>query len=212
MDSAVAPLPEDRVKDASVFEICGIDLAGPLFLRGEEKAWICIFTCAVFCAVHLELIVSLSTGAFLQALRRFIARRGRPSTIYCDNGTNFRGAEDSLKRLDMDLVFKYSSAQRIAWKFNPPGAPWWGGWLEHLIRVIKQLLRRTLRRACLTYQELATVLSDCEAVVNARPLAYMSSDGSDLTPLTPSFFLQDVREVGVPDCDFLDAKALDNRM
>jgi hypothetical protein len=40
----------------------------------------------------------------------------------------------------------------------------------------------------------------------------MSSDGSDLTPLTPSFFLQDVREVGVPDCDFLDAKALDKRM
>jgi len=39
MDSAVAPLSEDRVKDASVFEICGIDLAGPLFLRGEEKAW-----------------------------------------------------------------------------------------------------------------------------------------------------------------------------
>ena len=64
IDSAVAPLPEDRVKEASVFEICGIDLAGPLFLRGEEKAWIYIFTCAMFCAVHLELIVPLSMGAF----------------------------------------------------------------------------------------------------------------------------------------------------
>jgi len=40
----------------------------------------------------------------------------------------------------------------------------------------------------------------------------MSSDGSDLSPLTPSFFLQDVREVGVPDCDLLDVKALDRRM
>jgi len=64
MDSAVAPLPEDRVKDASVFEICGIDLAGPLFLRGEEKAWICIFTCAVFRAVHLELIMSVCWSLF----------------------------------------------------------------------------------------------------------------------------------------------------
>ena len=126
----------------------------------------------MFRAVHLELIVSLTTGAILQALRRFIARRGRPSIIYCDNGTNLRGAEGSLKRLDMDLMFKYSSAQRNAWKFNPPGAPWWGGWWERLIRVIKQLLR-TLGRACLTYQELATVLCDCEAVVNARPLTYV---------------------------------------
>ena len=128
MDSAVAPLPEDRVKDASVFEICGIDLAGPLFLRGGEKAWIGIFTCAVFRAVLLELIVFLSIGAFLEALRRFIARRGRRSTIYCDNGTNYRGAEGSLKRLVMDLVFKYSSAQRISRKFNPAGAPWCEWW------------------------------------------------------------------------------------
>ena len=113
IDSAVAPLPEDRVKEPSVFYICGIDIAGPLFFHGEEKAWICIFTCAEFSAVHLELIVSVSTGAFLQALRRFIARRGRPSTIYCDNGTNFRGAEGSIRQLDMDLLFKYSSAQWI---------------------------------------------------------------------------------------------------
>jgi hypothetical protein len=114
--------------------------------------------------------------------------------------------------MDMDLVFKLSSAQRIVWKFNPPGAPWWGGWWERLFRVIKQLLKRTLGRACLTCEELATVLCDRDAVVNARPLTYMSSDGSDLTPLTPSFFLEDVQEVEVPDCDYLDAKALNRRM
>jgi hypothetical protein len=70
MDSAVAPLPEDRVKDTSVFEICGIDLAGPLFLHGGEKAWICTFTCAVLRAVHLELIVSLSTEAFFTGFEK----------------------------------------------------------------------------------------------------------------------------------------------
>lgn len=172
----------------------------------RRKGLVCIFTCAVFRAVHLELLVSLSTGASLQALRIFIAWRGRPSTIYCDNRTNFRGAECSLRRLDMNLVFKHTCTQRVAWKFNPPGAPWWGGWWEHLIRVIKLLLRRTLGRACLTYRELAAVFCDCEAVVNARPLKYMSSDGSDLMPLTPPLFLQDVWEVGVPDCDFWKPK------
>lgn len=46
----------------------------------------------------------------------------------------------------------------------------------------------------------------------ARPLTYLSSDGSDLAPLTPSIFLQDVREVGVPDCDYLDATSLKNEV
>jgi hypothetical protein len=134
-----------------------INLAGPVFLHAEEKTWIFIFMCAFFSAVHLELIVSLSTEAFMQALRRFVARRGRPSIIYCDNGTNFRGAEGSLKQMDMDLVFKYSSAERIVWKFNPPRAPWWGVWWERLIWVIKQLLKRTLGRAFLTYLELGSL-------------------------------------------------------
>lgn len=48
MESEAPPLPPDRVRDATVFEIVGVDFAGPLILRGGEKGWICIFTCAVY--------------------------------------------------------------------------------------------------------------------------------------------------------------------
>lgn len=78
-------LPESRIRDAIAFEVTGIDYAGPLFLK-DQKAYIYLFTCAVYRAVHLELVTSLSTEGFLEALRRFIARRGRPSVIYSDNG------------------------------------------------------------------------------------------------------------------------------
>lgn len=71
-----APLPANRVRDATPFEVVGIDLGGPLYLIDEEKSWFVIFTCAVFRAIHLELVISLSTEGFIQALRRFIARRG----------------------------------------------------------------------------------------------------------------------------------------
>lgn len=54
-----APLPRDRLVNTNAFEISGVDLAGPLFLKTGEKAWIVLFTCAVFRAIHLEL-VSLS--------------------------------------------------------------------------------------------------------------------------------------------------------
>ncbi|GBM98525.1 hypothetical protein AVEN_53817-1 [Araneus ventricosus] len=76
-----APLPSDRIHRVAAFQITGADLVGPLSLRGESKAWIVLFTCAVYRAVHLELVSSLSTESFMQALRRFWARRGRGSTL-----------------------------------------------------------------------------------------------------------------------------------
>ncbi|GBM82013.1 hypothetical protein AVEN_51858-1, partial [Araneus ventricosus] len=88
-------LPEDRVKNASIFEVIGVDVAGPLIIKESKKVWILIITCAVYRAVHLELLMSLSTDNFILALRRFIARRGRPSIIYSDNGTNFIGMDNS---------------------------------------------------------------------------------------------------------------------
>ncbi|GFS99472.1 integrase catalytic domain-containing protein [Trichonephila clavipes] len=93
-------LPADRVRDAGVFEVIGIDLAGPLFLKNGEKVWVVLYTCAVYRAVHLELVTALSTNNFLLSLRRFIARRGRPSVVYTDNGINFRGAVREFKNLD----------------------------------------------------------------------------------------------------------------
>ncbi|GFT95294.1 hypothetical protein NPIL_386891 [Nephila pilipes] len=51
----------DRVREATIFEIIGIDLAGPMLVKNNAKIWVVIFTCAVFRAVHLELTPNLST-------------------------------------------------------------------------------------------------------------------------------------------------------
>ena len=128
--------------------------------------------------------------------------------IYSDNGTNFKGAENEFSCLDWENIVRYSTAQRIEWKFNPPTAAWWGGWWERLIGILKRLLRKVLRRASLTYEELYTVLCDCEAVVNSRPLTYLSEDATDFVPLTPSMFLHDIKEVSVPDIDATDTASL----
>lgn len=55
--------------------------------------------CLVTKAAHLEAISDLSTGAFLAAFRRFVARLGRCAKIWSDNGTNFRGADAKLKTM-----------------------------------------------------------------------------------------------------------------
>ena len=124
LESSPISLPENRVKDAAVFQIIGIDMAGPLFLKSNQKCWVVLFTCAIYRAVHLELVTSASTEAFLMALRRFVSRRGRCSVIYCDNGSNFVGASNYLKRLNWNLIQKDGAINSIEWKFNPPTAAW----------------------------------------------------------------------------------------
>ncbi|GFV15769.1 integrase catalytic domain-containing protein [Trichonephila clavipes] len=144
LSSGPSPLPPDRVNDCAIFEVVGIDLAGPLFLKTGEKVWITLFTCAVYRALDLELVNALSSDAFLLALWRFIARRGRPRIIFCDNGTNFRGAFNDLAKLDSHKISRETSTQKLVWKFIPPTTAWWGGWWERLVRIIKELSRTPL--------------------------------------------------------------------
>ncbi|GBM70125.1 hypothetical protein AVEN_151584-1 [Araneus ventricosus] len=106
LECVTAPLPENRVRDAAVFQITGIDTAGPLFLKDNQKVWALLFTCTVYRAVHLELLSDVPTEVFLMALRKFLARRGRCSTIYCDNGTNFVGAASILHSLDLKKSYQ----------------------------------------------------------------------------------------------------------
>jgi len=113
MEAPPAILPENRVRDANTFEKTGIDFAGPLFLFEGYKAYICLFSCAVYRAIHIELVITLSTEGFLEALRRFIARRGRPSIIYNDNGKNFIGASNLLKRINLQKIAKYGATNKI---------------------------------------------------------------------------------------------------
>ena len=54
-------------------------------------------SCLSMRAVQLKLVHNLTTDSFLQALRRFISRKGKPQQIYSDNGTNFVGAEKILR-------------------------------------------------------------------------------------------------------------------
>lgn len=97
----MADLPSARLRLLSPpFFSTGVDCFGPLMVkvgRRNEKRWGVIFKCMTTRAVHLELLNSLDSDAFLLALRRFISRRGKPMALHSDRGTNFRGAEKELQ-------------------------------------------------------------------------------------------------------------------
>ncbi|UYV82468.1 hypothetical protein LAZ67_21002318 [Cordylochernes scorpioides] len=197
VDVPEASLPQHRVRDVVVFEVTGIDLGGPLYLEDGQKVWFVIFTCGVYRAVHLELVTSLSTEALVGAVERFVARRGCPAVIYSDNGTNLVGLRNELYRVNFG----------VKWKLNPPAAPWWGGWIERIVGLTKTLLRRLLGKRVVNYEEMVTILENCERVINARPLTYIAEDNDDLVPLTPEMFLREPRtegEIGLNEfrCNF----------
>ncbi|GFT40561.1 integrase catalytic domain-containing protein [Trichonephila clavipes] len=115
-----APLPVDRINRVASFEVTGADLACPIYLKGGQKAWIVIFMCAVYRDIHLELVTSMSTEAFMQALRGFFARRGRSSIMYTDNGTNFVGTSRALNTLNWPEIVAKCAIQKIKWNFSIP--------------------------------------------------------------------------------------------
>ena len=87
------PWPRERVSRSTAFQYVGLDYLGPLRVKeGEpvEKMWVCLFTCLSIRAVYLELVRGLSAQQFLDCLRRFVARRGRPHMIISDNAPQFR--------------------------------------------------------------------------------------------------------------------------
>ena len=100
-EQIMADLPRDRITpDEPPFTNVEVDFFGPLFVRhgrGKAKRYGCLFTCLAVRAVHIEIAHSLETDSFINALRRFICRRGCPSVIRSDNGTNFVGAERELR-------------------------------------------------------------------------------------------------------------------
>ena len=108
------------------FTHTGVDYFGPIevnFLQRTLKRWCCLFTCLTTRAVHIEVAQSLDTESFLASVTRFIARRGYPSTIISDNGTNFVGAARELKTFmdewDKAKIESDLAQRKIVWKYNP---------------------------------------------------------------------------------------------
>ena len=194
----MADLPKCRLAiGAPTFTYTGVDYFGPFLVkqnRSSVKRWGCLFTCLTTRAIHIELVESLTTDAFINTLERFVNRRGNPNTLISDCGSNFKGADNELKRCLRELnsgnrIEEYMSSRHVNWQFNPPDSPHMGGAWERLVRSIKTSLKIILKERLVTDYQLITILTNVECLVNSRPITPASDDINDLNPLTPNHFL-----------------------
>ncbi|XP_044183283.1 uncharacterized protein LOC122963962 [Acropora millepora] len=201
-----APLPQFRVEESPVFTNSGIDFVGPLFVKSGakekgdmEKIYIALYTCGSSRAVHLDVVPDLTAETFIRSFKRFICRRGIPRLVVSDNAKTFKTTAKFLSSIfELPEVQNFLLNHKVKWRFNLERAPWWGGFFERMVRCVKRCLKKILKSAKLTYEELLTVVVEIECVLNSRPLTYVSSEDR-VEPLTPSHLLTGRRLLSIPD-------------
>ncbi|XP_055542608.1 uncharacterized protein LOC129728214 [Wyeomyia smithii] len=200
LEQFMTGLPSSRTIATRPSAVTGIDYWGPILLKPTHrraapgKAYVGVFVCFSTKAVHLELVADLSTPKFIQALRRFVSRRGLCSDLHSDNGRNFVGANNELRDLvssktHHDAIAAECNQHGIRWHFNPPRASHFGGLWEAAIKSAQKHFVRVLGTRTLAYDDMTTLLCQIESCLNSRPIAPLSDDPTDFEPLTPGHFL-----------------------
>lgn len=135
-----------------------------------------MLTCLSSRAIHIEMLEDLTTDAFLNALRCFIAIRGTIRQIRCDQGTNFIGARNELgkclQELDKERISTYLARKECDFIMNVPEASHTGGVWEHQIRMSRNVMSSVLAQAKgrLDDSSLRTFFYEAMSIVNSRPL------------------------------------------
>ncbi|GFW41305.1 integrase catalytic domain-containing protein [Trichonephila clavipes] len=139
VDQLMGNLPSERITPSAPFLNSGVDFCRPFQIKFKNqrkgifsKVYVAIFVCLATKAIHLEAVTDLTTEAFIAALKRLCARRGRISTLMSDNATNFKGAAAELNRFiklicnKNETLANYFASEAIQWKFIPPRSPNFG--------------------------------------------------------------------------------------
>ena len=178
-------LPKYRFNNDYPFTAVGIDYLGPLyclpvFLKTDDmkKVYVSLYTCAATRAIILDVVHNAKADTFIYSFTRFIARRGCPSLVVSDNGTNFTA----------DVTQSFVSARNIVWKFNIDAAPWWGGMWERLVGSVKRCAKKVIGMQRLSFIELQTLMLEIELILNNRPLCEIYDDDVEEV-LTPNHLL-----------------------
>ena len=134
--------------------------------------------------------MDLTTDAFINALRRFLSRRGPVLHFFSDNGTNFVSAEktlrEALRQWNQHQIEDFLLQKEIQWTFNPPNASHMGGVWERMIRSVRRILTSLMTEQTLDDDQLHTFLLEAESILNSRPLIPITTDADGLEPLTPN--------------------------
>ena len=100
---------------------------------------------------------------------------------------------------------------KIKWRFNTPSSPHQGGMFESMVKQTKTALKVIVGQQILSWNEMSTVFTEVQCLVNSQPLGHPSNATNDLPPLTPNNFILSRATADVPQGPFREAKAYRKR-
>ena len=128
--------------------------------------------------MHINVVHKLDSDSFLNALRRFMNRRGTPQCIYSDNGSNFidgeRELREVLQNINQKKVIDYLIQKEIEWHFSPPLASHMGGVWERMVKSVTTILKVLLKDQVVEDEVLATLMTEVEAILNSHQITQIS--------------------------------------
>ena len=168
----------------NAFSGTGIYYLGPLYCKDIYdrntlddcdlfKCYLVLYTFASTRGIVLELVPDASSKYFIYSLRKFISRRGCPGKTLTDNGKVFTSQETQ----------KFATNRNIERQFSLSNTPWYGGFWERLISLVKRCLKKIVGKACLNFYEPQIILSEIEIITNSRPLNTLYDD--EIYEVTP---------------------------
>ena len=198
----MADLPADRTSSSEPpFTYWGADMFRHYMVkegRKSLKSYCVSFTCMSSRAHHIEVTAKMDTDSLILVLRRFVARQGSVGAIRLDNGGNFVGTENEMKRAWDEMYHSKIAAHLnvhncdcIGWKRNVPMTIHMGGSWERQIRRARSLLNSMLKSQprLLDNEFFCTLMAEVVAIVNSYPLTLEDISYPNSMPSTPNYLL-----------------------
>lgn len=131
-----------RTCETRTLDLMSLDHGQSRGSHADSKRWVVLFCCLSIRAIHIEIIKSMDTSSFINALRRFIAICGPVKQLCSDRVTNFVGACHELlipSNINGKLE-RFVTDQGCVWEFNPPHTSHIGGAWERMIGLKRKIL------------------------------------------------------------------------
>jgi hypothetical protein len=155
----------------------------------EKTYYVMIITCANTRAVALYLMQNIQAMTMAMAWDQFCSEFGTPAIVYSDNGSNLERFERYLRTVCGTMI--QTQTPMVDWRFIPAGAPWWGGFYERLVGMMKRILYRTCKDMRVPSELHANhLIKMVQHALNHRPLWGLNQDPSSLRMFTPNSFLR----------------------
>ena len=205
----MGPVPEERLKPSPAFYNSALDLFGPLMIKGtvkgrcKKKVYGVIINCLSTRASYVDLVEGYDADGLLTTLRRFIAIRGFPRSMYSDRGSQLKLASKEICQMTQDhqKLSNFGREGGMEWNFiKSANAPWENGCSEAMVKLVKRVLTRTIGDATLTFDEIQTVMFEVASILNERAIG-MKNGASNVggSYLCPNDLILGRANVRVPE-------------